>query len=100
MVELNIVDILDYVGESVRPIREGYEVFAAKHIVCIGYRKSEGSITEVTAYVTQSSHPGDAPHEVQLKLTSEVAEWRLKCSCRSGGGKCKHIMACLLQIDR
>ncbi|XP_062550087.1 uncharacterized protein LOC134214794 [Armigeres subalbatus] len=99
---MNIVDILDYVGESVRPIKEGYAVFAANHIVCIGYRNVQRSdmLTEVVGYVTQTSHPGCSPHEVLLLVGPDISRWILKCSCKAGTAKCKHIIACLLFIEK
>ncbi|XP_058817229.1 uncharacterized protein LOC131680531 [Topomyia yanbarensis] len=99
-VEISIVDILDYVGESVRPIREGHAVFAASHVVCIGYRKYEEAYIDVIAYVNQSSHPGLTPHTVELKICSDIEKWILKCSCKAGTAKCKHIIACLLHLER
>ncbi|XP_021711865.1 uncharacterized protein LOC110680363 [Aedes aegypti] len=98
--EVTIVDILDYVGESVRPIKEGYAVYAANHVICIGYRQQDAVNTEVTGYVTQTSHPGLAPHEVFLKLQQDISKWTLKCSCKAGTAKCKHIVACLLHIEK
>lgn len=99
---ISIIDILDYVGESVRPIKEGYAVYAADHIVCIGYRENRRNdmLTEVIGYVTQTSHPGLAPHEVILWVGRDIPDWRLKCSCKAGTGKCKHIVACLLHIEK
>ncbi|XP_058453388.1 uncharacterized protein LOC131431586 isoform X1 [Malaya genurostris] len=99
-VNISIVDILDYVGESVRPIKEGFAVYTANHIVCIGYRKIEQATVEVTGYVTQTSHPGLAPHQIKLNLEPEISKWMLKCTCKAGTAKCKHIIACLLHIEK
>ncbi|XP_062549688.1 uncharacterized protein LOC134214292 [Armigeres subalbatus] len=99
-VEVTIVDILDYVGDSVRPIKEGFAVFNANHIVCLGYRTFNSSNVHITAYVTQSSHPGHSPHQVNLNLGSSVDDWKLGCSCKAGTAKCKHIIACLLHIEK
>lgn len=35
-----------------RHIKEGYEAYAANHVICIGYRKQDSIITEVTDYRT------------------------------------------------
>ncbi|XP_062541367.1 uncharacterized protein LOC134209398 [Armigeres subalbatus] len=101
-IQMNIVDILDYVGESVRPIKEGYAVFAANHIVCIGYRNVQRSdmLTEVVGYVTQTSHPGCSPHEVLLLVGPDISRWILKCSYKAGTAKCKHVIACILFIEK
>ncbi|XP_062702450.1 uncharacterized protein LOC115267022, partial [Aedes albopictus] len=102
-VEITIVDILDYVGDSVRPIKEGFAVFDANHIICLGYRTTNTSSVHITAYVTQSSHPGHSPHQVNLDLgpgPGSVSEWILNCTCKAGTAKCKHIIACLLYIEK
>ncbi|XP_065082749.1 uncharacterized protein LOC135705104 [Ochlerotatus camptorhynchus] len=99
-VQITIVDVLDYVGESVRPIKEGYAVFAANHIVCIGWRKCDTEWIDILAYVTQSSHPGQTPHTVNMRIYSDISQWALKCSCKAGTSKCKHIVACLLHAEK
>ncbi|XP_062533524.1 uncharacterized protein LOC134202533 [Armigeres subalbatus] len=97
---VKLLDILDYVGDSVRPIREGSAVYDAKHIVCIGYTNKTDHETQVKGYVTQSCHPGQMPHEVSLNITHNVSGWVLCCSCKAGTGRCKHIVACLLHLNR
>lgn len=99
-VDISLSDILDYVGDSVRPIREGLAVMEANHIVCMGYTKKDGPFTHVKGFVLQSSHPADRPHEVQLKLSGDNQMWDLTCSCKAGTRRCKHIIACLLQISQ
>lgn len=98
--DVKLLDIIDYVGDSVRPIREGSAVHDAKHIVCIGYTSRQPDYVEVTGYVRQSSHPSQIPHKVDLKLTDSIASWVLKCSCKAGTNRCKHIVACLLELNR
>ncbi|KAK4882495.1 hypothetical protein RN001_005814 [Aquatica leii] len=47
---------------------------------------------------TISSHIGRPPHTIKIKLHSDAPkEWTCICSCKAGaGGKCKHIIACLI----
>ncbi|XP_058830245.1 uncharacterized protein LOC131689257 [Topomyia yanbarensis] len=97
---IKLLDILDYVGDSVRPIRERSAVYDAKHVVCIGYTRKIDNKVCIKGYVTQSSHPGNMPHEVSLRITNNVSEWALCCSCKAGTARCKHIVACLLHLNR
>lgn len=97
---IKLLDLLDYVGDSVRPIREGSAVYDAKHVVCIGYTNRTDQEVCIKGYVTQSSHPGHTPHEINLKITNTVSGWILCCSCKAGTGRCKHIVACLLHLNR
>ncbi|XP_055604791.1 uncharacterized protein LOC129753023 [Uranotaenia lowii] len=99
-IEIDMVDVLDYVGDSVRPIREGSAVFEANHVLLIGYREKTDEFIKLTGYVTQTSHPNAVPHQIQLKLTHSISSWILSCSCKAGTGKCKHIIACLLFLNR
>ncbi|XP_021708141.1 uncharacterized protein LOC110678880 isoform X2 [Aedes aegypti] len=99
-VDVKLIDIIDYVGDSVRPIREGSAVHDAKHIICIGYTAKHLDCVEISGYVCQSSHPNQIPHKVELKLADSIDNWVLKCSCKAGTNRCKHIVACLLELNR
>lgn len=99
-INIKLVDIIDYVGDSVRPIREGSAVFEAQHIMCLGYRNRCSEYIDLIGYVRQSSHPNQVPHTVELRLTEGINNWVLKCSCKAGTNRCKHIVACLLQLNR
>ncbi|XP_065073977.1 uncharacterized protein LOC135698036 [Ochlerotatus camptorhynchus] len=95
-----LVDILDYVADSVRPIREGSCVFDAGHVICIGYTEKTDIAISFIGFVRQSSHPGQVPHRINLKITPHVSCWQCDCSCKAGTGRCKHIVACLLHLNR
>ncbi|XP_058828116.1 uncharacterized protein LOC131688009 [Topomyia yanbarensis] len=97
---IRLEDVLEYVGDSVRPIREGLAVLSANHIVCIGYTSRSGMYIHAKGYVLQSSHPGGIPHEVSLKICQNHQFWDLNCSCKAGTRRCKHIVACLLRINQ
>lgn len=99
-VNLSLLDIFDYVSDSVRPLREGCCVLDARHVVCLGYTTSRAASTTFKGYVLQSSHPNQIPHQVDLEIAANVSEWILKCSCKAGNNKCKHIVACLLHLNR
>nr|XP_029721953.1 uncharacterized protein LOC109418287 isoform X2 [Aedes albopictus] len=97
-VSVSLGQVLDYVGDSVRPLREGQNVFDSGHIVCIGYNQKTPDYLRLAAYVLQSSHPSDIPHELELKIGTDYRKWLLKCSCKAGTARCKHIVACLLHL--
>ncbi|XP_055551046.1 uncharacterized protein LOC129733301 [Wyeomyia smithii] len=99
-VTISFVDILEYVGEAVRPIKKRHAVFAANHIVCIGFREHDSSGVDIVAYVQQSFNPAMNPHVLNLKIGPKVDKWILECSCKAGTAKCKHIVACLLYIEK
>ncbi|XP_058817222.1 uncharacterized protein LOC131680525 [Topomyia yanbarensis] len=94
--DTNIVDILEYVGEAVQPIKEGFAVYAANHIVCIGYRMIQRSniMIEVVGYVTPFASSDHA------YLNVSISKWVLKCSCKAGTIICKQIVVCLLLIEK
>ncbi|XP_065072763.1 uncharacterized protein LOC135697074 [Ochlerotatus camptorhynchus] len=97
-VPISFGNVLDYVGDSVRPLREGQNVYDSGHIVCIGYTHKTSSHLNLQAYVLQSSHPADVPHQLELKIGSDHHQWIMKCSCKAGTARCKHIVACLLHL--
>ncbi|XP_062701765.1 uncharacterized protein LOC109418287 isoform X2 [Aedes albopictus] len=97
-VSVSLGQVLDYVGDSVRPLREGQNVFDSGHIVCIGFNQKTPDYLRLAAYVLQSSHPSDIPHELELKIGTDYRKWLLKCSCKAGTARCKHIVACLLHL--
>nr|XP_029731017.1 uncharacterized protein LOC109417047 isoform X2 [Aedes albopictus] len=99
-VDITLVDILDYVGDSVRPVREGCAVFDAGHVVCIGYTDRTDYSVAFCGYVLQSSNPGLIPHKTNLTISTNVSKWVCICSCKAGTSRCKHIIACLLSLNR
>lgn len=99
-VQISLGYILDYIGDSIRPLREGQSVFESDHIVCIGYTKESDSMLDISGFVLQSSHPGDVPLEVKLRIGSDYRHWVLRCSCKAGTARCKHIIACLLHLSK
>ncbi|XP_065089392.1 uncharacterized protein LOC135710673 [Ochlerotatus camptorhynchus] len=99
-VNITLVDILDYVGDSVRPIREGCAVFDAGHVVCIGYTEKADCAVTYCGYVLQSSHPGQIPHKTSLTISADVSKWVCICSCKAGTSRCKHIIASMLTLNR
>ncbi|XP_058827932.1 uncharacterized protein LOC131687863 [Topomyia yanbarensis] len=99
-VNVNLIDILDYVGNSVRPIREGCAMFEAKHVIFIGYTENSADYVYITGFVRHSSHPQHPQHTIDLQITANVSGWALKFSCKAGTVRCKHIIACLLEVNR
>ncbi|XP_055524653.1 uncharacterized protein LOC129718184 isoform X1 [Wyeomyia smithii] len=97
-VNITLGDILDYIGDSIRPLREGQSVFESGHVVCIGYTNESDSMIDICGFVLQSSHPGDVPHEVKLHIGYDFRHWILRCVCKAGTARCKHIVACLLHL--
>ncbi|XP_055542580.1 uncharacterized protein LOC129728189 [Wyeomyia smithii] len=97
-VNITLGDILDYIGDSIKPLREGQSVFESGHVVCIGYTNESDSMIGICGFVPQSSHPGDVPHEVKLHIGYDFRHWILRCVCKAGTARCKHIVACLLHL--
>lgn len=94
---VKLIDILTYVGIGVRPIKEGEAVLDAEHITLCG-KLPNG---QVIAHCMQSSQMSAKPHQIKLVLTNECKNWVCSCTCKAGaGGKCKHIIAALLYINR
>lgn len=99
--DLPLIKIIQYFGNSKRPIREGEEIFKAGWVQSIGIDQNLKDFV-VIGMVVQTSNLAAQPHEVILQnLLAVTGLWRCRCSCKAGeGAKCKHIAACLLYINR
>ncbi|KAF5281418.1 hypothetical protein FQR65_LT14714 [Abscondita terminalis] len=90
---VTIVNIINYLGEGKRPLKEGEEVLRAGMITKCG--KIEDNV--VVGLCLQTSKIKDFPHKVKLILNEDYRH----CSCKAeNGGKCKHIFAVLLLVNR
>ncbi|KAJ8976851.1 hypothetical protein NQ317_012975 [Molorchus minor] len=95
-VEISISDILEYLGEKVRPLKEGEAVFKAGHIILCGLDATEPH--NIKSLCLQTSRLSQPPHEIKINLSSP---WVCECTCKAGlSGFCKHIVASLIYINR
>ncbi|XP_014225759.1 uncharacterized protein LOC106651652 [Trichogramma pretiosum] len=101
--EINMQDILVILNNSKRPMIEGEAVLLANHILLCGFTTRDKRSINFVSYVVKSSKIHDTPHEVKIKIsvTQTTKKICCNCSCPAGtGGKCKHIFATLLFINR
>lgn len=95
-ISVSLCDILQYVGDRNRPLKEGEAVFKAGHIILCGL---DGDM--VRSLCLQTSSLTSQPHEISLKLHQDVKQWKFVCSCKAGmSGFCKHIVATIIYINR
>lgn len=97
-----MTDILEYLGDSIRPLKEGLNLYKSKHVLNVGMKNIKENNIEIIAEVVQSSDPKGIPHQVNIKLVvDKVNLWVAKCSCKAGlGRKCKHIFASLIYVHK
>jgi hypothetical protein len=99
-IPIDILDILDYVDQSVRCLREGIRLEEADSINNVFVYK----VVEDFYYLRgqcQSSHSVDWGYDFQLVLHSDFLKWRISCACPAGIlGKCKHVIAALKKVER
>ena len=98
-----ICETLDASPNS-RNFKEGESLLNAKHVIlCEASSKTSVSIT-VYALCLQTSAMNSPPHTIEgtFKINNgKVVEiFDLKCSCKAGAVKCKHIAAVLLFCSR
>ncbi|XP_028131157.2 uncharacterized protein LOC114326897 isoform X2 [Diabrotica virgifera virgifera] len=101
--EISVSDIVEYCGDSKRPLIEGEAVFDANHIFVCGIKSKSTTTVEIFALCLQSSKIHDQPHEIDIKVSGEGTQKTIKCACtcKAGAGqKCKHIIAVLLYVHR
>lgn len=100
---LKFTDIIKYIGDGLRPIEEGEQVFLANHIFCVGIIKEVLNETHVFGLCLRSLRPTEEiPYEINVivkKMRFEV-EIECKCQCPSGSnGKCKHCVGLLYYLQ-
>lgn len=98
-VNVSIADIMAYIGDGKRMLKERQQVFKAKHIVFAGSLNTK-MIFEVVAICLRSTTPGIAPHQINLKHVEKTYTfWKIVCTCKGGSnGRCKHSVAALFYI--
>ena len=97
--------ICDWAGSnpSQRNFVEGERVLNAGHVIKCGIisAKSVSDMTEIQAFVLQTSNLRDNPHEIKGTISKDKSINNMKCTCKAGlSAKCKHIMATLLYCYR
>lgn len=95
--EVSISDILIYLGDRLRPLKEGESVFKAGHVVLCGVQAEQPQL--IKSLCLQISALAQPPHEVSIQLEGE--NWQCKYTCKAGlSGFCKHVIATLIYINR
>lgn len=96
MYTITLADIMLYIGDGVRMLREGEAVYKAQHIIFAGWDERNA---EIKAACLRSTTPKQSPHLIQVKICEAVDQWCLHCSCKGGvNGRCKHSVATLLYV--
>lgn len=90
-------NIIDYLGDAVRPLKAGLDLYKSQHVINAG--KSNVKM-DIFGQVLQTTDPRGAPHNVKIcGVDKNVKNWIGTCSCKAGlGHKCKHIFAVLLYV--
>lgn len=93
-------DVVEYLGDSIRPLKEGSNLYKCGHVLNVGVTNVKEQTVDVHFEVIQSSSPKGLPHQVKITVvTGDISKWNAKCSCKAGlGEKCKHIFATLLSV--
>ncbi|KAF2890118.1 hypothetical protein ILUMI_16055 [Ignelater luminosus] len=103
---ITLCDILAYVGVGQRPLIKDEAVLNAGHVIMCGIYNNNSKEVEVRALCQQTSSLKGPPHSIKIILTfhgtaTTPKMWSCSYSCKAGaGGKCKHIVASLLFINR
>lgn len=106
MVCLRLKDIFNYCECDVnsRNYNEGESVLMANHVIVVGEEEIRTVEDEIKIYslVLQTSNLNGPPHEIQGSICRKtLSVKKFTCSCKAGaGGKCKHVTAVLLYLNR
>ncbi|CAG9816051.1 unnamed protein product [Phaedon cochleariae] len=97
-IEVSISNIIDYIGDKIRPLKEGEAVFRAGHIILCGVDVEQTHV--IKSLCLQTSALTQPPHEIKI-IPQENALWICQCSCKAGNsGYCKHVIGTLIYINR
>lgn len=87
MILITLSDILNFVGESMRPLKEGYLIANSSHILRCGLTTRAEPLFEVFALVFQNSDLKDKPVEVTIKIVRNYQDDELDikthCTCKA-----------------
>jgi SWIM zinc finger len=98
---VDLFEIMKYVGSGERPFVEGEAILKAKHIMECGLTSRTEQEFRVLGLCLQSSHLNSRPHEIKIWVKATASpKISGTCSCKAGSGKCKHIVAVLLFLNR
>ncbi|KAK4887375.1 hypothetical protein RN001_003646 [Aquatica leii] len=99
---IEMVDIMELVGDFKRPYIEGSAILKAKHIVECGIIKNSESEQQIAALCLQTSNLNGIPHEVRINITKNIDDKviTVSCTCKAGTGKCKHVVAVCMYLNR
>lgn len=98
-INISINEIMCYIGDGKRNLKEREQVYKAKHIIFAG-SLFQSTMTEVVAICLRSSSPGNSPHQINLRHIDKTNKlWTILCSCKGGSnGRCKHSVAALFHL--
>ena len=94
---LTFCDIVDYVGDFSRPLKEG--AMALDNIITFGILKNDENLRQFFALCMSLTDPKKKPYEV----TAEFSADGMKCSCSCIAdkiGHCKHVVGFLMLLER
>lgn len=104
---MSLLDIINYVGDSTRPLKEGKllansNLFLHFGIVPSAADDSLGIIQFVGVCLT--SKISADPHIVRIIRESldddESVKLKGNCTCKAGSPRCKHIVALMLKLEK
>lgn len=99
---IEIIDIMDYVGDGKRPFVEGSEILKCNHIIEFGIKEQTKNKLVIMALCLQTSNINGHPHEVLVTKTIHEGNVKVSgsCSCKAGTGKCKHVVGVMLKLQK
>lgn len=99
---LNILDVLQCLGDNTRPVIEG-SLVSRTGVLDMGIINSTEDSLEIAASVMQASHCDEAPHRVDVLINFGRTKKTVKCKCLcigGGAGQCKHVGAVILLLTK
>jgi len=99
---IEIIDIMNYVGDGKRPFVEGSEILKCNHIIEFGIKEQAKNKLVIMALCLQTSNINGHPHEVLVTKTIHEGNVKVSgsCSCKAGTGKCKHVVGVMLKLQK
>ncbi|XP_050064225.1 uncharacterized protein LOC126553080 isoform X1 [Aphis gossypii] len=99
---IELIDILNYIGDSKRPLVEGTQILQCNHIIDFGIKEENTNEVVYIALCLQTSNLNGHPHEVNISKLCEDGNTVItgSCTCKAGTGKCKHVVGFLLKLQK
>lgn len=100
---IELVDILNYIEDSRRPLIEGTQILNCNHLIEFGIKEQTENKVVFVALCLQTSNLNGHPHEIIIsKACQDNNKINISgsCSCKAGIGKCKHVVSFLLKPQK